>query len=205
MLLIQSNSNVSCFHATRASSIAIMEKPARRTLSDEELAAAARLSDLYESAKHASGLSQMALALACGWSSQGTVHQYIKGKIPLNADAINRFAAFFSVKPAEIYPELAEKLGMETKPHAVTIEKGISYPSEIEKILNALVRAHACGVITPEFADAQARMFQALANMGTTTQRGPQLDADGKVIMGNELGVEEAIFSRNEQPQKKVG
>lgn len=59
--------------------------------------------------------SQEKLAAECGWKTQGTVSQYILGKIPLNLPALIKFSKALEVKPEEISPTLAAQLPKESQ------------------------------------------------------------------------------------------
>lgn len=50
----------------------------------------------------------MEIALACGWKSQGTVSQYMLGRIPLNFDAARKLADALGVDLEGISPRLAQ-------------------------------------------------------------------------------------------------
>lgn len=56
------------------------------------------------------GLNQEVLAEACGWSSQGTVSQYMSGRLELNLEALMRFARALDFDPAQVSPRLAKKV-----------------------------------------------------------------------------------------------
>ncbi|KAF1042582.1 MAG: HTH-type transcriptional regulator PrtR [Herbaspirillum frisingense] len=83
-----------------------------KPLSSEQLEDAARLDRIFLARKEADpSLTQEALAHACGWKTQGSVNQYLKGKIPLNLPAILKFAHALGVQPHDISPSLAGMLG----------------------------------------------------------------------------------------------
>jgi SOS-response transcriptional repressor LexA len=79
-------------------------------LSPTQLEDARRLKAIYESKKAELGLTQESLAAACGWESQGSVSQYLNGKIPLNIDAAVKFARELRVSVADFSPELDREL-----------------------------------------------------------------------------------------------
>lgn len=81
-------------------------------LSADQKADAARLKAIYESKKRELRLTQDTLASACGWESQGTVSQYLNGKIPLNLDAALKFAEKLQCSVSEFSPRLAETLSL---------------------------------------------------------------------------------------------
>ncbi|WP_312374959.1 LexA family transcriptional regulator [Pseudomonas oryzihabitans] len=53
-------------------------------------------------------MTQAVLADACGWSSQGTVSQYLNGRLELNGSALSRFAIALQFDPMEVSPRLTE-------------------------------------------------------------------------------------------------
>ncbi len=79
-------------------------------LTPDQQADALRLKNVYESRKAALGITQDSLAAACGWESQGTVSQYMNGKIPLNLDAALKFAVALRCSIEDFSPSLAETL-----------------------------------------------------------------------------------------------
>ena len=70
----------------------------RRELTAEEKEIARKLKAIFESKKKELNLNQLSAAHAMGWKSQGTVFQYLNGRIPLNTDAKIRFAELLGVK-----------------------------------------------------------------------------------------------------------
>lgn len=79
----------------------------RRTITDRDLANAARLKNIWLAYKEATKSTQTDLAEILGFAGQGVVTQYLNGSIALNTDAILRFARVLGVSPADINPELA--------------------------------------------------------------------------------------------------
>lgn len=69
-------------------------------------------------------LTQEELAHACGWRSQGSVHQYLHGKIPLNLEALLKFSRALDVDPEAISPQLARKLLPEVRSRWAAEAKG---------------------------------------------------------------------------------
>lgn len=82
-----------------------------KPLNSEQLQDAERLRAAFEKAKQERGLTQTGLAEECGWSTQGTVSQYLGGKIPLNWPALVKMSRALKVDPADISPSLASRLG----------------------------------------------------------------------------------------------
>lgn len=48
--------------------------------------------------------------MSCGWKTQAAVSQYVLGKIPLNLEALIKFARELNVHPSEISPALTDIL-----------------------------------------------------------------------------------------------
>lgn len=70
---------------------------------------ASRLKAIYNDRKRKDkSLNQAVLAELCGWSSQGTVSQYMTGDLALNLQALLKFAAALAFDPAEVSPRLAQ-------------------------------------------------------------------------------------------------
>lgn len=81
-----------------------------KPLTKEQLDDAARLKAIFERAKESNpSVTQEYVADACGWKTQGTVSQYMNGKIPLNLSALFKFCDVFRVQPGEISPSLASQ------------------------------------------------------------------------------------------------
>jgi SOS-response transcriptional repressor LexA len=71
---------------------------------------ASRLKAFYLAGKKAGRFSNQAeLADIMGWQSQGTVSQYMTGKLELNIEALLKFAHTLAFDPAEVSPRLAAK------------------------------------------------------------------------------------------------
>ncbi|MEF8708268.1 MAG: LexA family transcriptional regulator [Candidatus Accumulibacter propinquus] len=79
-------------------------------LTAEQKSDAARLKAIYEAKKGDLGLTQIALAALCGWESQGSVSQYLNGKIPLNIDAAAKLARSLKCSIDDFSPSLAQSL-----------------------------------------------------------------------------------------------
>jgi SOS-response transcriptional repressor LexA len=70
---------------------------------------AARLKAFYlrQKAETDGRLTQAILAEECGWSSQGTVSQFLNGTLELNLEALLKFAAALRFEPHAVSPRLA--------------------------------------------------------------------------------------------------
>jgi len=104
-----------CYLITR------MSKPIRTPLTDEQLADARRLQDVYKKRvlesrqKGETTLTQTEVGERCEWKSpQSTVSQYMNGKVALNLEALLKLSAALSFDPAEVSPTLA--LGLQRSP-----------------------------------------------------------------------------------------
>jgi phage repressor protein C with HTH and peptisase S24 domain len=80
-------------------------------LTEEQLEEAARLKAAFQRAKERDPkITQEWLAEQCGWKTQAAVSQYLNGKIPLNIDALSKFAKALDVSPSYISTRLATKI-----------------------------------------------------------------------------------------------
>jgi phage repressor protein C with HTH and peptisase S24 domain len=100
-----------------------MSKPIRTPLSEEQLADARRLQDVYKKRvqesreKGESTLTQTEVGERCEWKSpQSTVSQYMNGKVALNLEALLKLSAALHFEPAEVSPTLA--MGLQRPAHA---------------------------------------------------------------------------------------
>lgn len=91
-----------------------MKKPTRTPLSEEQLADAKRLQDIYNQRVRESRdkggpvLTQTEIGERCEWKSpQSTVSQYMTGKVALNLEALVKLADALDFEPDEISPSLA--------------------------------------------------------------------------------------------------
>lgn len=99
----------------------------RRELLPHERAAAQELRRLWDAHKASLGLTQERVAFQFGWKQQSAVSQYLNGVIPLNLEALVKFAELLRVPAEEIFPALASKL-----PRGATTESlGLSQLSEL--------------------------------------------------------------------------
>lgn len=84
-------------------------------LTPAQLADASRLKALYEEWKARrraarESASQETVAALLGFNSQSSVSQYVNGKIPLNINALVKFAALFGCAPEDISMDLAKEI-----------------------------------------------------------------------------------------------
>ena len=97
---------------------------------------AARLKAIYNDRKRSNrALNQAVLAEMCGWSSQGTVSQYMNGGLELNLEALLKFAAALAFDPAEVSPRLTGLISRATTADASQLKEaeltpGVALPSQ---------------------------------------------------------------------------
>lgn len=92
-----------------------MKKPIRTPLSEDQLADAKRLTDIYKARVKeskargdAQPLNQAEVGERCEWKSpQSTVSQYMTGKVALNLDALVKLSKALDFEPYEVSPTLA--------------------------------------------------------------------------------------------------
>lgn len=89
-------------------------------LNAEEKALADRLHSIWRRKKKELSLSQEKAAHIYG-CSQGNISQYLNGKIPLNTDAIYKFASILEVSPSEIDPKMDSRAYLEVALNAGSI------------------------------------------------------------------------------------
>ncbi|MFJ2989980.1 helix-turn-helix transcriptional regulator [Collimonas sp. NPDC087041] len=82
-----------------------------KPLTDEQIQDATRLKSLFLRRKETDpSLTQEKLAFMCGWKTQGTITQYMNGKIPLNLTAVQKFAEALGARLEDISPSLAQRV-----------------------------------------------------------------------------------------------
>ena len=85
---------------------------------DTVLKESARLKAIYKARKREDKrLNQHVVAERCGWSSQGSVSQYITGKMPLNLEALLKLSNALDFTPSEVSPRLSTLLRTEIREH----------------------------------------------------------------------------------------
>src|SRR3989304_5006649 len=97
-LLDHVNSCAGCSDNSNTNKLIGMEKT-RRELTDEEKAAAKRLREIWQRKKGALNLTQLSMAIACGWSVQAAFQQYLNASIPLNVKALLKISRELKVGP----------------------------------------------------------------------------------------------------------
>jgi len=125
-------------------------------LTEEQLADAERLKAVFiREKKSHKNLTQESLAEACGWKTQGTVSQYMNGKIPLNLPALCKFSEAMEVDPAEISPSLASTMVISGSIKATAanrvLSRSLSAPpsvsNEVPSVTYAQIKAAVSGVL----------------------------------------------------------
>lgn len=94
----------------------------RSQLTPEQLDDAKRLYDAWQTFKRDHGSTQAQLADALGYETQSAVSQFLTGRIPLNMDALLRFATYFNVKPQAISPTLSKLIIKANATHNDNVE-----------------------------------------------------------------------------------
>ncbi|MFC7515133.1 helix-turn-helix domain-containing protein [Herbaspirillum sp. GCM10030257] len=80
-------------------------------LTEEQLNDAARLRQIFEVRKaQDKSWTQEKLAAECGWKTQSAAQQYMNGNVPLNLDALIKFATALDVSVTEISPSLGARI-----------------------------------------------------------------------------------------------
>ena len=82
----------------------------RYKMTPECLEQARRLKNLWDIKKSDLGLTQETAAKQLGFARQSTVSQYLNALIPLNTEAVLKFAKLLEIKPTDIDPGLGKLL-----------------------------------------------------------------------------------------------
>lgn len=99
------NSAPACVSISNTNILACMKK--NRELEPWQKDDAARLHRAFDEYKKRTGKSQLVVANEIGWNTQATLHQYIKGKIPLNWKALKKLCDMSGERYDAISPTLA--------------------------------------------------------------------------------------------------
>lgn len=78
-----------------------------RDLTYEEKEDAKRLKGIWQDKKDKLNLNQIKAAEELGYNSQGAISQYLNGKVPLNMQAVAKFAKLLKVAVGDISPRYA--------------------------------------------------------------------------------------------------
>lgn len=82
----------------------------RRPLDAKDLLASQNLRRIWFANHRRLGLTQESAAAALGFAGQSAVSQYINGRIPLNTEAVLKFARLLGVAPEDIDPRVGSLL-----------------------------------------------------------------------------------------------
>ena len=95
---------------------------------------------LWLAKKEREGVTQRDMAKELGWTV-GTAGQYMLGRIPLNANAISRFAKYLGVSPYDIDPSLAENF-IVPPDDLIDVEKQLEAmaPDDLRRLIGDLSR-----------------------------------------------------------------
>lgn len=84
----------------------------RKSLSEQDIEAAHRLKEIWNSRKTELGLTQDRAAEILGFATQGAVSHYLNAKTPLNLEAVLKFANLLQVAPESIRPDFSDLLNI---------------------------------------------------------------------------------------------
>lgn len=93
----------------------------KRTITPADVAAAANLRDIWEREKRSRKFTQEEVAAEFGWSSQGSVSQYLTGKMALGVAATLKFARYLGCRPTDIRPDYESQLASGLTQEAVEL------------------------------------------------------------------------------------
>jgi transcriptional regulator with XRE-family HTH domain len=114
-----------------------------RTITPEDLAAAARLKALWEQKQKERGFTQETAADELG-ITQGAVSQYINGGIALGIAATIKFARFLGCEPSEIRPDYEHLLVVGLSREAIELAEAweTSTDTRLKKYIQQLIFEH---------------------------------------------------------------
>lgn len=136
-------------------------KAPRRELTSEEQAECARLKAVFEKRQkeakdQGSRLTQESLGNAIGWrSGQSAVNQYLNGKVPLNLEALLKFATELRFAPEEVSPRLAAEIAgvtmtAEKRPAATVVEIASNVQGEPYQVRSGRVPVVGKAMLGPD-------------------------------------------------------
>lgn len=184
----------------------------RRELTREETQDAERLNSAWNAYKaNHKGATQTWLAAEAGLGTQGAVGQYLRGKIPLNTDALIAICKVIEVDPAGISPRLTKPLYdlafinkdgtatfIEFKAHANERRKVVPRPDVIELRVFDISASMGPGKTLTDYANVVERIsvsahwlrsnvkFSTPENLGLITAYGDSMEPtfrDGDVLL----------------------
>lgn len=87
----------------------------RKSLSEQDIEAARRLKEIWNSRKDSLGLTQERAAEMMGFTTQGAVSHYLNAQTPLNLEAVLKFSGLLQVSPETIRPDMAGLISIARK------------------------------------------------------------------------------------------
>lgn len=126
---------------------------------------ARRLRAAWENNKTVLGLTQERAADALGWT-QGAVGAYLRGDIPLNLNAIIKFARLLGIPARDIDPEIGRDVD-EITATGVAEDAAVYGVENIPLYLRAFIRQ--CAALDEDQILALSHVVRALTNSGGPT------------------------------------
>ena len=156
----ENSSSAICEDISTATTVRAMKAP-RRELTSEEQAECARLKAVFEKRQkeakdQGSRLTQESLGNAIGWrSGQSAVNQYLNGKVPLNLEALLKFATELRFAPEEVSPRLAAEIAgvtmtAEKRPAATVVEIASNVQGEPYQVRSGRVPVVGKAMLGPD-------------------------------------------------------
>lgn len=151
----------------------------RRPLTTREKFAQQQLRAIWQAKKKSLDLTQEKAAHQLGWSSQGTVGQYLLGRVPLNTDALLKFAKLLEVKPSDIDPDFqwGDMAGStDIRETMQKISKSAAYgvtetppaeadiPRHVRDLVDAILKRARDGSLTKEHAAVLKSSLELMTN-----------------------------------------
>lgn len=87
----------------------------RKNLSEQDIEAARRLKEIWNSRKDSLGLTQERAAEMMGFTTQGAVSHYLNAQTPLNLETVLKFSALLRVSPEDIRPDMTGLINVARK------------------------------------------------------------------------------------------
>ena len=103
----------------------------RRPLTQEEKEDAQRLRRVYDQKARDMGTSQALIAKEFGFANPSAVSQYLCGRIPLNLNAVTKFAHYFDVPLKTISPRFAAAVENSSEQSPILQALGLTPNSEL--------------------------------------------------------------------------
>lgn len=103
----------------------------RRKLKPKEMEVTGNLRSIWDQKKKSMKLTQESAAVLLGWT-QGAVGQYLNGKIPLNTDAIIKWAALLKVQVQDIDPKSTLIINLDEAHNYMSTLDGSPLPEKLQ-------------------------------------------------------------------------